>query len=99
MVEPAWPAHLLSGSDRSSACLARDELAMTKRAPPHFAAHAAARDVDGAAARAAGHAAATAYVASHAGHGASYAVKAATFAAPGDTAATHGPACCFASFA
>lgn len=51
-----------------------------------FAAHAAARDADGAAARAAaraaGHAAATAHVATHARHAAAYAAKAAAAAIP-----------------
>lgn len=64
---------------------ARGELAMSKAREAAFAAHAAARDANDAAARAtaraAGHAAATAHVADHARHAAAYAVKAATVAA------------------
>ena len=63
----------------------RGELAMSKAREAAFAAHAAARDVDDAAAkaaaRAAGHAAATAHVIGHARHAAAYAVAAAGDAA------------------
>jgi len=73
----------------------RGEIAMSEVRVAAFAAHAAARDVDQAAARAAaraaGHAASTAHVAGHAGyagHAANYAVTAATDAAvPTDSAA------------
>lgn len=64
----------------------RGEIAMNEARTAAFAAHAAARDAEGAvaraAARAAGHAAATAHVAGHAGHAATYAVTAATAAVP-----------------
>ena len=60
----------------------RGDVAMSEARDAAFAAHAAARDADDAAARsvarAAGHAAATAHVADHAQHAANYAVKAAT---------------------
>ncbi|UHA73499.1 putative immunity protein [Paenibacillus sp. 481] len=61
----------------------RGEITMSEARTAAFAAHAAARDTDDAAAcaaaRAAGHAAATAHVASHAVHAATYAAKAAAF--------------------
>jgi hypothetical protein len=61
---------------------ARGELTTSKAREAAFAAHAAARDANHAAARAtaraAGHAAATAHVADHARHAAAYAVKATT---------------------
>jgi len=64
---------------------ARGELSMSEARAAAFAAHAAARDTDHAAARAAaraaGHAGATAHVAGHARHAAAYAVNAATAAA------------------
>ena len=70
----------------------RGEIAMSEARAAAFAAHAAACDVDQAAARAAaraaGHAAATAQVASHATHAANYAVTATDVAAPTDSAAT-----------
>lgn len=71
----------------------RGEIAMSEARAAAFAAHAAACDVDQAAARAAaraaGHAAATVHVASHATHAVNYAVTAATdAAAPTDSAAT-----------
>ena len=63
----------------------RGEIAMSEARTAAFAAHAAARDTNQAAAcaaaRAAGHAAATAHVAGHAVHAATYAAKAATYAA------------------
>ncbi len=63
---------------------ARGELTISKVRAAAFAAHAAARDTEHAAARlaarAAGHAAATAHVAEHARHSAAYAVKAAVVA-------------------
>ncbi len=63
----------------------RGEIAMSEARTSAFAAHAAARDTNQAAAcaaaRAAGHAAATAHVASHAVHAATCAAKAATYAA------------------
>ncbi len=63
---------------------ARGEIKMSEARAAAIAAHAAARDVDGGAARtaarAAGHAAATAHMAAHAPHAAAYAVKAATAA-------------------
>lgn len=69
---------------------ARGEIPMTEARTAAFAAHAAARDIDDAAARAAaraaGHAAATAHVATHAPHAAEYATKAIK-AATGDAAA------------
>ncbi|PRX47794.1 hypothetical protein B0I33_105377 [Prauserella shujinwangii] len=69
---------------------ARGELAITEARAASFAAHAAARDCEVAAARAAarsaGHAVATAHVPTHAPHAAVYAVAAATHAAgPTDT--------------
>jgi hypothetical protein len=64
---------------------AQGELSVSKARAAAFVAHAAARDADDAAARAAaraaGHAAATAHVAGHARHAAAYAVNAATAAA------------------
>jgi hypothetical protein len=64
---------------------ARGEIKMSEARAAAFAAHAAARDTNQAAAcavaRATGHAAATAHVASHAVHAATYATKAATYAA------------------
>jgi hypothetical protein len=77
---------------------ARGELSVSKARAAAFAAHAAARDSDHAAARAtaraAGHAAASAHVASHARHAAAYAINAATAAAiptdAGTAAATEG---------
>ena len=64
---------------------ARGELTVSKARNASFAAHAAARACDDAAARsaarAAGHAAATAHVADHASHAAAYAVTAAGAAA------------------
>jgi len=69
----------------------RGEIAMSEARTAAFAAHAAARDVDHAAARAAaraaGHAAATAHVAGHARHAAAYAVTAAAAAAVSTDAA------------
>ena len=63
---------------------ARDEIACGEARTAALASHAAARDADDpaarAAARAAGHAAATAHVAGHARHAATYAVKAVTYA-------------------
>lgn len=63
----------------------RGEITMSEARTAAFAAHAAARDTDeaaacAAAARAAGHAAATAHVATHAVHAATYAAKAAAYA-------------------
>ena len=59
----------------------RDEIAVSEVRATAFAAHAAARDAEDhatrAAARSAGHAAATVHVASHARHAADYAAKAA----------------------
>lgn len=71
---------------------ARGEIAMSEARTAAFAAHAAARDIDHAAAcaaaRAAGHAAATAHVAGHAVHAATYAAKAAAYLSnPADAAA------------
>ena len=64
----------------------RGEIKMSEARVAAVAAHAAARDVDQAAARAAaraaGHAAATAHMPAHAPHAAAYAVKASTYAAP-----------------
>lgn len=61
----------------------RGEIAMSEARTAAFAAHAAARETNQAAAcvaaRAAGHAAATAHVAGHAVHAATYAAKAAAF--------------------
>jgi hypothetical protein len=63
----------------------RGEIAVSEARTAAFAAHAAARDTNQAAARAAaraaGHAAAAAHVNAHAFHAAAYAAKAATYAA------------------
>lgn len=71
---------------------ARGAIAMSEARTAALAAHAAARDVEDpaarAAARAAGHAAATAHVGGHAVHAAAYAVKAVAHAAgPTDASA------------
>ena len=67
---------------------ARGEMPFSEVRAAALAAHAAARNADQPAARAAGHAAATAHVPGHARHAAAYAIKAVTSAAdPTDAAA------------